>query len=250
MSGPNSPEPTCRVFLVLPILDYHLTVTRTRIKIDGICRPEDAAAAARAGADAVGIVLDPTAKRYVAPEDAGKILAAVPPFVTTVGIFVDAPADEIKSILRGLPFSAVQLHGNESPQTVADLKPVPVIKALHLAAGDTATLALWRAAIRDLQLTNLIGLLLETARPTGPRGGTGVVNDFTGLAEIKKTGGFSGLPPIILAGGLTPQNVAEAVRLLRPFAVDVSSGLESGHREKSAEKITAFIQAVGDADAK
>lgn len=232
-----------------PLLDYYLTVPRTRVKIDGICRPQDAAEAARAGADAVGIVLDPSAGRYVPPDHARKILAAVPPFVTTIGIFVNASAEEIKRILALLPFAAVQLHGKESPQLVADLKPIRVLKALHLTPGDPAILQTWRDAIRDLQLTNLIGLLLETARPSGAPGGTGIPSDFDALQEMQSAGHFADLPPIIAAGGLTPDNVADAIRLLHPFAVDVSSGVESAHRQKSAEKIAAFIRAVRDADA-
>jgi phosphoribosylanthranilate isomerase len=223
-------------------------VPRTRVKICGICRPQDAVAAARAGADAVGIVLDPRAGRYVSPQDAGEILASVPPFVTPVALFVDSSADDIKHILSILPFAAVQLHGSESPQLVADLKPLRIFKALHLNPADTTILKTWRDAVRDLQLTNLIGLLLESARPAGPPGGTGIASDFTALREMQSAGHFADLPPIILAGGLTPENVADAVRLLHPFSVDVSSGVESAHRQKSPAKMEAFIRAVRQAD--
>ena len=223
-------------------------MVRTRVKICGICRPEDAIAAASAGADAIGVVLDPTAGRYVAPAEAVKILEAVPPMVTTVGLFVNASADEIKRTLSILLFSAVQLHGDESPSLVADLKPIHVIKAIHLEPGDAATLQKWRNAIRDLQLTNLIGFIVESARPTGPRGGTGVASDFAGLREMQEAGHFADLPPIIVAGGLMPENVGDVVRLLHPYAVDVSSGVESVRRQKSAGKIDVFIQAVRLAD--
>jgi phosphoribosylanthranilate isomerase len=223
-------------------------VARTRIKIDGICRPEDAATAAHAGADAIGVILDPSARRYVSPEDARKILAVVPPFVTPIGVFVNASADEIKRVLDIVPIAAVQLHGEESPQLVADLKPIRVLKALHLTPGDAAPFQMWRDAIRDLQLTNLIGLLLETAHPTGPPGGTGIAGDFADMRKMQTAGHFANLPPIIVAGGLTPGNVALAILRLHPFAVDVSSGVEIAHREKSAERIDAFIRAVRLAD--
>src|ERR1700688_3204946 len=97
---------------------------RIRVKICGICRPQDAAAAATAGADAIGIMMDSRAGRFVSPENAKQILAAVPPFVTTIALFMDAAADEIRNVLRELPFSAVQLHGDESPEMVAELKPI------------------------------------------------------------------------------------------------------------------------------
>jgi phosphoribosylanthranilate isomerase len=222
-------------------------MSRTRVKICGICRPEDAAVAARAGADAVGIVFANNAGRRVSIDEAVKIVEAVPPFVTPIGLFVNAKAEEIREVLRAVPLGAVQLQGDESPEFVAELKPIRVIKALHLAPGDKAMLERWRGAIRDLQLTNLVGFLLETATGIAGSGGTGVVNDFTGLSAMKDAGDFAGLPPIIAAGGLTPQNVGEVVRLLRPFAVDVSSGVESVKREKSAEKIEAFIRAVAAA---
>jgi phosphoribosylanthranilate isomerase len=231
-----------------PLLDYHVTVARTRVKICGVCRPQDAAAAASAGADAVGMVFDANSGRRVSVVEAEAILAAVGPFVTSVGLFVNASAEEIRRILGSVPLGAVQLHGDESPRLVAALKPIRVIKALHLAAGESATLAAWRAAVADLQLTNLIGILLETPNSGPERGGRGIANDFTGLHAMQTAGHFAGLPPIIAAGGLTPVNVGEVVRLLHPFAVDVSSGVESARREKSADKIEAFVRAVRAAD--
>jgi phosphoribosylanthranilate isomerase len=219
-------------------------MSRTRVKICGVCRSQDAAAAARAGADAIGIIFDPTSKRCVSADDAIKITAAIPPFVTSVGLFVNVTADEIRRMIEIVPLAAIQLQGDEPPEFVAKLKPIRVLKALHLKAGDTAMLARWRTAIRDLELTNLIGSLLETPS-TGPaRGGTGIANDFSGLQAMQAAGNFAGLPPIIVAGGLTPANVGEVVRLMRPFAVDVSSGVESALREKSPEKMEAFIRAV------
>jgi phosphoribosylanthranilate isomerase len=221
---------------------------RTRVKICGVCRAEDAAAAARAGADAVGIVLYPNADRCVSTEQARAIVAAIPAFVVPVGLFVNSTAEEIRGVQSALGLGAVQLQGDESPEVVAMLKPVRVIKSLHLRAGDTVTTRLWRDAITQLELTNLVGILLETASAGPARGGTGVANDWNGLRAMQAAGAFDGLPAIIAAGGLTAGNVGDVVRLLRPSAVDVSSGVESGRREKSEEKIKAFVTAVREAD--
>jgi phosphoribosylanthranilate isomerase len=223
-------------------------VHRTRIKICGICRPQDAVVAARYGADAVGIVLDPNAGRYVSLDLARQIFAAVPPFVTPVGLFVNASAAEIKRVVAEIPFSAVQLHGDESPSVVADLKPIRIIKAVHLKPGDPAPLKKWRDAIRDLKLTNLVGLLIESARAGAAPGGTGVASNFTSIRQLQDADQFAELPPVIIAGGLTAHNVADVVQRLHPFAVDVSSGVESVKHQKSAEEIQAFVRAVRQAD--
>jgi phosphoribosylanthranilate isomerase len=220
---------------------------RTRVKICGICRAEDALSASRAGADAIGLVFDPEAGRCVREADVHGILAALPAFVSSVALFVNHSVEEIRSILHEHPFSAVQLHGEESPEFVEDLKPARVVKAIHLAPGDSSTLDHWRAAVRDLELNNLAGLLLEPPRTGSQRGGTGAANNFAAIAELKAAGKFEGLPPIVLAGGLTPQNVAHAIRLVSPYAVDVSSGVEAAPRQKSPEKIEAFIRAVASA---
>jgi phosphoribosylanthranilate isomerase len=234
--------------LVVPrFAGYHLSVLRTRVKICGICGAEDAAAAARAGADAIGVNFDPTVGRSLTLDDAAKIVAALPPMVGAIGVFVNATAQEIRRVAGELALAAVQLHGEEPPELVAELKPLRVIKAVPLLAQNTNVLANWERAIGELELTNLLGILLETAN--GPqRGGTGIANDFNALAEMRRAGLFDALPPIIAAGGLTPENVGEVVRMLRPFAVDVSSGVESARRQKSAEKIEAFVRAVREAD--
>lgn len=204
-------------------------------------------AAARAGADAIGINFDPSAGRCVSMEEARGIVEGLPAMVSAIGVFVNQSAQEIRRVALELGLGGVQLHGEESAEVVASLRPIPVIKVLHLRAGDGALIAKWREAIGDLQLTNLGGVLLETAGAP-QRGGTGIVNDFSGLGEMQRAGAFEGLPPIILAGGLTAENVGQVVRMLRPFAVDVSSGVESGRRQKSVGKIEAFIGAVRDAD--
>jgi phosphoribosylanthranilate isomerase len=214
-------------------------VRRTRVKICGITRPEDALAAANAGADAIGIVLYKAAPRCVSIETAQQILRILPPFVTPVGLFVDATAAEIMETARRLGLRHVQLHGNEPPQILAALKGSAVIKAIRVAAdGLGAELSKWREAS---------GLVLETAGAS--MGGSGVENDWSLIAKHQKAGAFANLPPLIVAGGLNPQNVAGVVRDLRPWAVDVSSGVERVRGQKSPELIQAFIAAVREADA-
>jgi phosphoribosylanthranilate isomerase len=215
----------------------------TRTKICGVCRPEDAVAAARSGADAVGVVFDPASPRCVSLEQAAEIVIALPPFVTPVALFVNASADEIRRVLAAVPFVTVQLQGDETLDFVTELKPIRVIKALHLKKGDAAVLDPWRS-----RSSNLVGLVLDTATGGPVRGGTGVVNDFQALYAMQQAGAFSGLPPIIVAGGLTPDNVGDVIKLLHPFAVDVSSGVEIAKRQKSPDKTDAFIRAVHRAD--
>jgi phosphoribosylanthranilate isomerase len=217
---------------------------RTRIKFCGMMRPADAADAARAGADAIGLVFYSAAPRRVSVDQAKQIIAALPPFVTPVGLFVDSPPDEMRDVTKHLNLRHVQLHGDEPPQVVEALPNLSIIKAIRVTKdGLDQTLAAWRAAIDELQLNHLAGLLMETAHTAAP-GGTGIENDWATIAAAQKRGAFDGLPPLIAAGGLTPANVGEVVRQLRPWAVDVSSGVESSRGIKSMEKMTAFVAAV------
>jgi phosphoribosylanthranilate isomerase len=222
-------------------------MSRTRIQICGICRVADAQAAVEAGADAIGLVFDPAAPRYVSIDQATQIVAGISPFISIVGMFVNADAGAIRQVLEQIPLSAVQLHGGESPQLAAELKPIRVIKALR--TDESSELSAWRQAVGDLKLTNLIGIVMETpVSVAGAPGGSGVVNDWPRLRDLQSARKFDGLGALIAAGGLTPANVGDVIRLLRPFAVDVSSGVESGRREKSAEKMATFVRAVREAD--
>lgn len=217
---------------------------RTRMKFCGITRPEDAAAAARAGADAIGLVFYEPVARHVTPLVAEKILSELPPFVTPVGLFVDAPTEEILEIADALRIRHIQLHGHETPERVAELRGFSVIKAIRVSADLlVAELARWREAMDALRLSNLHGIVLETAGAAQP-GGTGLMNDFAAIEAARDAGAFEGLPPLIAAGGLTPENVAHVVRTLKPWAVDVSTGIESEKGKKSVEKMTAFAKAV------
>lgn len=226
----------------------NLCVHRTRIKICGVTRPEDALVAARAGADAIGMVFYPQARRCINVERAREILRALPAFVTPVGLFVDQDVEEIRRIAGALHLRHVQLHGHESEDVVAALRELTVLKAIR-ANRETLKVELdvWREAIASMELGHLGGFVLETPSTAGP-GGTGVENDWVAIADLQRAGVFDGLPPVIAAGGLRPENVAAVVRRLRPYAVDVSSGVEAAFAEKSAEKVEQFVAEVRRAE--
>lgn len=222
---------------------------RTRIKICGIRRPEDALAAARAGADAIGLIFHPAAPRNISVEQAEEILAVLPAFVTPVGVFVDAALPLLQQTAERLGLRHVQLSGDEPTGYVAELRELAVTKAVRVDRAQFGpTLAMWRHAVPGLGLTNLKGLVLETPGTRQP-GGTGVANDWRTVVEYERRGEFFNLPPLIAAGGLTPQTVESVVRDIRPWAVDVSSGVEESRGIKSPEKIAAFVDAVRRADA-
>ncbi len=199
-----------------------------RSKICGITRIEDALAAVDAGADAIGLVFYAKSPRAVSVQQARTIIAALPPFVTTVGLFVDASRCELGEILDAVPLDLLQFHGDETP-AACDGFHRPYIKALRVKPGDdiAAQVALYK---------NASGVLLDTYVPGIP-GGTGEAFDWSLVpAQLSK--------PVILAGGLTVENVAQAITQVRPYAVDVSGGVESAKGIKDASKINAFMQAV------
>jgi phosphoribosylanthranilate isomerase len=238
------------VTAVPPVLNspHHVT-HRTRIKICGVCRPEDAVLAARAGADAIGIVFHEPSRRNVSLPRAREILAALPPFVSPVGLFVDAEFDTVVDTADELGLRYVQLHGAEEPEYVDGLKPLTVIKAVRVSREDMIDeLDAWREMNDCLHLTNLAGFVLETAGTAAP-GGTGVANDWEAVRDAQRAGAFNRLPPIIAAGGLRHETVGDVVRTVRPFAVDVSSGVEEALGVKSEAKVRAFVDAVRAADA-
>lgn len=201
-------------------------MSAVRIKICGITRIEDALAAVSAGADAIGFVFYAKSPRAVTPEQAAAIIAALPPFVTTVGLFVDMPRTELKQLLEVVPLDLLQFHGDESPADCAGYGR-PYIKALRVKPGDEVAAAISR-------YPDASGVLLDTY-VAGTPGGTGEAFDWSLVPR-------NAAKPVILAGGLTPENVGEAVRQVRPYAVDVSGGVEAAKGIKDAAKIQAFIQ--------
>ncbi len=222
---------------------------RTRVKICGITNPSDAVMACEAGADAIGLIFHPPAARGVSIIKAEEITRALPPFAVPVGLFLDAPVENILAVAGRLKLRCLQLHGHESPEDIRKLEGYDVIKAIHVKPGKlNSILEPWRKALAD-GLSNLKGLVFETGW-VAAKGGSGVENDWQQIREIQESGELEGLPPMILAGGLTPSNVGGVVEMLRPYAVDVSSGVEETKGRKSLEKLNAFIRAVRCSDRK
>jgi phosphoribosylanthranilate isomerase len=203
---------------------------RVFVKICGITSPEDAATAVEAGADALGFVFWPKSPRHVLAGKAREIGRSLPPFVVRVGVFVDATRDELVRATEEAGLDLLQLHGEEPPQALADL-PRRVLKVVRVGEGFTAQEALryeGRAA----------GLLLDTRAGDRP-GGTGETFDWSLAREVRKRASF-----LVLAGGLRPDNVAAALKAVRPDGVDVSTGVESAPGKKDAAKMRAFVDAV------
>lgn len=202
---------------------------RTRVKICGITRVEDALAAARAGADAIGLVFAEQSPRHLSLDQAAAIVRALPPFVSVVGLFVDAERGRIDEVLRRVALDLLQFHGTESPEQCR-LYHRPYIKAISMKPDVNVT------ALEALY-SDAAGLLLDSDHPT-LAGGSGAHFDWTRVPrDLAK--------PVILAGGLTPANVAEAIRVVRPYAVDVSSGVEQSKGIKDAAKMIEFIRNAG-----
>jgi phosphoribosylanthranilate isomerase len=199
-----------------------------RSKICGITRIEDALLAADAGADAIGLVFYARSPRAVEVQQARAIIAALPPFVTTVGLFVNASRDELNEILEAVPLDLLQFHGDETADDCAGYHR-PYIKALRVRPGEDIK-------ARCAEFPQAAGILLDTFVPGVP-GGTGETFDWSLVPENPGC-------PIILAGGLTAENVAAAIRQVHPWAVDVSGGVEASKGVKDAAKVRAFVAAV------
>lgn len=201
---------------------------RTRVKICGITRREDALAAVREGADAIGLVFYPPSPRAVSPEQARAVVQDLPPFVSVVGLFVDAERDEIARTLALVRVDLLQFHGGETPEQCAG-HDRPYIKAVRMRE-DVDLVRL------EKEYREAAGLLLDTYRPGTP-GGTGAAFDWDRIPPA-----MAGR--IVLAGGLDPENVELAVRQVRPYAVDVSGGVEQEKGIKDPARIAAFLRGV------
>ncbi len=202
-----------------------------RVKICGITNLKDALAAVNAGADALGFMFYDRSKRRVTADAVAKITTELPPFVLRVGVFVDAAAETVREIADTCRLTALQFHGSESHQFCSQFS-LPVIKAIRLEG---------KSSLSQLDQYQVSALLVDTALP-GQLGGTGEKGDWQLAREATKLG-----HRIILAGGLTPENVADAVREVRPYGVDVSSGVEMAPGRKDAQKVRAFIRAARSA---
>lgn len=208
---------------------------RTRVKICGICRAEDARAAADAGADAIGLVFYPPSPRAVTLEQAVAIAGALPAFVSSVALFVNPRPEEVELVLRRLRPDLLQFHGDEDAGFCAQFA-MPYLKAVRVGAA-TGAADLLECASR---FHSAKALLLDTLA-AGVYGGSGESFDWRVVPATMRG-------QIVLSGGLTPENVGGAVRAVRPWAVDVSSGVEAGKGVKDHRKVAQFIEAVKNAD--
>jgi phosphoribosylanthranilate isomerase len=200
----------------------------TRVKICGITRERDALLAAELGATAIGFVFWPESPRFMDAERAREIVAALPSHVTAVGVFVDQPADHVRRVAEHVGLGAVQLHGDEPLPYALGLMQ-PVIKAVPVAAGfEARALDAWPAEIT---------VLLDAHDPIR-RGGTGRTIDWTLAAAA------AARRPVFLSGGLTPDNCAEAVAQVRPYGIDLSSGVEAAPGIKSEARLRALFEAL------
>jgi phosphoribosylanthranilate isomerase len=205
-----------------------MSVTRTRIKICGITRLEDAQAAVAAGVDALGFVFYSKSPRAVTVEQVHDIIHALPAFITTVGLFVDAPAGEVTKTLCHVPLNLLQFHGDEEA-AYCEQFGIPYIKAIRVKQGDDVN-------NKIASYPSAAGILLDTFKEDVP-GGTGEAFDWSLIPATTSK-------PIILAGGLTPENVAQAITQTKPYAVDVSGGVEKDKGIKEVVKINAFVRSV------
>ena len=236
-----------------------------RIKICGITNVDDALTVASAGADAVGLNFYPKSPRYITPERAREIVDSLPGGMVKVGLFVNAPDEQVRQTFDQLGLDLIQLHGDEPPGFLAELGDRPVMRAFRLGPGgvlESPSLLdpgeLLAGSPRQPHALEPIGaylahcrwlgctprLVLADAYVEGTYGGTGQIADWQSLKAYRSARGEATIPPLVLAGGLTPENVAEAIRTVRPAAVDTASGVESGPGRKDPAKVEAFVRAA------
>lgn len=200
----------------------------TRVKICGITRTEDALLAAELGASAIGFIFWPGSQRYIEPERAREIAGALPREVVCVGVFVDQPVEHMREVAARVPLGAVQLHGSESTE-VADALMQPVIKAVAVKAGFVPS------SVDEIPAG--LTVLLDAHDPV-KRGGTGRAINWSLAAQVARR------RPIMLSGGLNPTNVRQALYIVRPYAVDLASGVESSPGVKDPHKLRQLFEAV------
>jgi phosphoribosylanthranilate isomerase len=213
--------------------------SRTRIKVCGITSTEDAKGAIQIGVDAIGFIFAENSPRYISPEKAKEIVTQLPPFIHFVGVFVDKDPIEIQEIIEYCGLSYVQLHGGEDAEYCRKLAqaatPCMLIKAFRVGSR---TMAADFTSYED----SVKGFLLDTYIE-GQKGGTGKSFDWSIIESLKLQ------LPVILAGGLTPENVAEAIRTVRPFAIDLNSGVEEEPGKKDLARLRSLVKVVDGVDA-
>lgn len=225
-----------------------MSLHRTRIKLCGLTQLADVEHAVALGADAIGLVFYPPSPRYVAIERAAELARRAGPFVTVTGLFVNAGADDVARVLDQVPLTLLQFHGDETPEQCADIADkvgLPWLRALRVQPGTDLVEFADRFAAAQ-------GLLLDAF--VEGYGGGGHVFDWTQipsqwLPQSPSSPTPSAAPRLVLSGGLSAQNVAGAIERVRPYAVDVSSGIEAARGVKDHARMTAFVRAVREADA-
>ncbi len=224
----------------------------TWVKICGMTNLEDALTAVDAGADAVGFVFYEKSPRRISVEAAREIVEKLPQRVEKIGVFVDLESEQIREIVLAVSLSAIQLHGPESMTSLSlweDLRPTA-----EGAGASKLILMMYANALKEGgllisdQVREQIFAILLDSRSDGTAGGTGTTFDWPAVRDMVQAISFT--VPVIVAGGLTPANVSEAIRLFQPFGVDVASGVEVRPGKKDPEKVRAFVKAVRDADRK
>jgi phosphoribosylanthranilate isomerase len=208
-----------------------------RVKICGVTTPEDGQVVARAGADALGLNFYPASPRYVEPDRARRIASGLPSSVFKVGVFVNASPQQIRDTVARAGLDAIQLHGDEPPEFLSELAGCPVIRAFRLTEAGLGPIGDYLERCRRSGL--LPQMTLIDSHVKGRYGGTGKTADWDTVAGYPFE---SWHPPLVLAGGLHPGNVAEAVRRVRPAAVDTASGVEADPGEKDPGLVEAFVQ--------
>lgn len=212
------------------------------VKICGLTVAGEALACARAGADWIGLNFHPASPRHVLPDVAAEIVAALPPSCTAVGLFVDRPPAEVAEMAARVGLHAVQLHGNEPPEDLLTLRHLTIIRAFRLA--DRAGVGRMESYLqRTAALGRVPDAVLVDGYVAGQQGGTGQTIDLGILDHLPR------LPHLVLAGGLTPENVAPRIARVRPWMVDVASGVESSPGRKDPVLVAAFIRATRAAPA-
>lgn len=217
---------------------------RVRVKIEGLREPTDAMRVAQMGADAIGMVFAES-PRWVSPDQARAIVDILPPWVATVGVFVNSDAVAINRVVERTGIGYVQLHGDETPDVVGRID-VPCIKAFRIRDESwLAEVRQWLSECRSR--SNLAAVLLDAYNPN-IRGGTGERFNWDLVADARAAGAMAGIDPVILAGGLDDACVSQAIDLVQPWAVDVASGVEKSPGVKDFRKIRDFIDATKEGD--
>ncbi len=220
-----------------------------KIKVCGITNLDDARLCVDAGADALGFIFVEGTPRFVAPETAARIVAALPPFVTPVGVFWNHAAGHVKAVAEQCGLAALQFHGDETPEALADYR-LPVIKTIKLPPASTIEGMPEFRATETIEVLKYFKVAAAVLLDTAARWSEGEAREpveWTQAAHIVASYRHKPRPRVILSGGLTPENVGRAIAIVKPFAVDVSSGVEASPGRKDPDKVHRFVAAARSA---